>query len=153
MSDTKVSPVAIHFADSDDVDAEMVRLLQQFMGTKKPFHGFTERAWRPPTDIYETDCALIVLVEIAGVEKTAINIEFANNTMRVSGIRRHRPESTQVSYIQMEVKHGAFAIELRLPQGLNTDETNARYVDGFLTISIPKRMPQPSRSINIQGEG
>ncbi|HDS73915.1 MAG TPA: Hsp20/alpha crystallin family protein [Firmicutes bacterium] len=153
MSDTKLAPVAIHFADSDDAEAEMVRLLQQFMGTKKPFHGFTERAWRPPTDIYETDCAFIVLIEIAGVEKGAISIEFANNAMRVSGVRRHHPESAHISYLQMEVKYGAYAIELRLPEGLNTDETNARYIDGFLTITIPKRPPQPSRSISIQGEG
>lgn len=153
MTQLATSPsVEYKLAELDDLEAEMVRLLQQFMGAKKPFHGFTERSWRPPTDIYETADSLIVTIEIAGVDKDALTLEFKQNVLTVSGDRHHNPAALQVSYHQMEIKYGPFEVELRLPAGLDSDDANARYADGFLAISIPKREPGASNSVDIEIE-
>jgi HSP20 family protein len=144
--------VTVRFSELDDIEAEMVHLLQQFMGAKKPFHGFNERAWRPPTDIYETQEALVVTVEIAGVDKESLGVDFRHSLVTVTGNRRHNPDSLQVSYHQMEIKYGAFEIELKLPAGLDTDSAKARYVDGFLSVTIPKRASEP-QSVSIEIEG
>ena len=111
MTQLSATPdVDFKLAELDDLEAEMVRLLQQFMGTKKPFHGFTERSWRPPTDLYETADSLIVTIEIAGVDKDALTLEFKQNMLTVCGNRRHNPVALQVSYHQMEIKYGPFAL-------------------------------------------
>lgn len=136
----------------NDLDAEMVRLLQQFMGTKKPFHGFTERSWRPPTDIYETADSLVVTIEIAGVNKDEIDIEFRNNVLAVSGTRQNNPGAAQLTYHQVEIKYGCFAVELTMPPGLDGDKATAGYTDGFLKIVVPKRATAPARSIDIDSD-
>jgi HSP20 family protein len=137
----------------DDIDADMIRLLQQFMGTKKPFHGFSEPVWRPPTDVYETADALLVTVEIAGVEKDSFHLEFIRNALIVRGSRTHNLGAVQASYHRMEIKYGAFEVEFHLPLGLDCDRTTARYSEGFLTITIPKETAETPKIININIEG
>ena len=140
-------------AELNDIEADMIRLLQQFMGAKNPFHSFSEKAWRPPYDVCETPDALIITIEVAGVDKDAFRLEFDHNALSVRGYRKHSPAAVQVSYHRMEVKYGAFEVELRLPSGLNYDGAKARYADGFLTITIPKAAGETSKAINISIEG
>ena len=145
--------MSARLAELDDIEADMIRLLQQFMGTKEPFHAFSEKIWRPPTDIYETAESLIVTIEVAGVDKGAFHLEFNHNVLMVRGYRKHSPAALQVSYHRMEIKYGAFEVELRLPQGMDYDQASARYSDGFLTITIPKRASDSARVINIDIQG
>lgn len=143
----------VKVAELNDLEADMIRLLQQFMGAKKPFHSFSEKVWRPPTDIYETSDALIIVVEIAGVDKNAFNLEFNHNVLTVKGMRKHSPPALQVSYHRMEIKYGAFEVELRLPTGLGYDDAKARYADGFLVVTIPKPIADSQKVVNIDIEG
>ena len=143
--------VSYRLSEFDSFEADMTRLLQQFMGAKKPFHAFTESAWRPPTDIYETAEELVVTIEIAGVDKQAIALEFEQNVLKVRGTRKHNPTSLQVSYHQMEIKFGAFEVQLRLPGGFDADHTRARYSDGFLTVTVPRKVDGP-KGIDIAEE-
>jgi len=141
--------VPLKVDELDDLEAEMVRLLQRFMGSKEPFHTFTERVWRPPTDIYETADALVITIEIAGVPREALRVELNHNILMVRGHRDQSHSASQVSYHQMEIKYGSFEVELRLPSGLDYDAARARYVDGFLTITTPKREAATPKVISI----
>jgi len=145
--------VSARLAELNDIEADMVRLLQQFMGARNPFHTFSENVWRPPTDICETVEALIVTIEVAGVQKDAFRLEFDRNVLVVRGVRQHGPAALQVSYHRMEIKYGAFEVELKLPAGMDFDNAKARYSDGFLTIAIPKPRPESSKVVNIGIEG
>ncbi len=140
-------------SDQDEIDADMIRLLQQFMGAKRPFHGFSEHVWRPPTDVYETEDSMVVKVEIAGVEKDAFHLEFSRNVLIVRGRRSQKLGISQVSYHRMEIKYGEFEVEFALPLGLDQDRTTAHYRDGFLTITIPKEDTQITRSVSIDIQG
>lgn len=139
-------------SDQDELDEDMIRLLQQFMGAKRPFHAFSEHVWRPPTDVYETEEALVVKVEIAGVDKDAFRLEFSRNVLIIRGQRTQKSGISQVSYHRMEIKYGEFEVEFALPLGLDHDRTTALYREGFLTITIPKdTSTAKSVSIDIQG--
>ncbi len=141
-------PFSLKPGDYDSFEADMSRLLQQFMGAKKPFHPFSEGAWRPPTDIYETDEEFVVVMEIPGADKASIELEVRQNTLIVRGKREHDRSTSQVSYHQMEIKFGPFEATLRLPRGLDADSAQAKYSSGFLTVAVPKRPPEP-RAIDI----
>lgn len=140
-------------AELDDLEADMIRLLQQFMGAKNPFHSFSEKAWRPPTDVCETAEALIVTVEVAAVDKGAFQIEFNHSVLSVRGFRKHNPAALQVNYHRIEIKYGAFEVEVTVPPGVDCDNAKARYADGFLTITIPKAGVETPRVVNVSIEG
>lgn len=97
--------------------------------------------WRPPTDVYETEENVVILLEIAGMDPDKIQVEFQDRILRVSGRRLDR--QSRASCHCLEVQYGEFASEVYLPGVYNIDAINATYQDGFLTITLPKIESHP----------
>ncbi len=96
-------------------------------------------AWSPPTDVYETDDAYIVRVEVAGMRESEFEITLENGFLQISG---NRPDITERrAYQQMEIRFGRFSTAVGLPESVDTDASRAEYADGFLTITLPKTKP------------
>ena len=103
-------------------------------------------AWRPPTDVYEIDNAIIIRVEIAGMRETDFAISLIGRNLRIRGIRQDTSEKR--AYHQMEIPFGEFSTEFELPYLVNSNEVGAIYRDGFLLITLPILQP---KHINIEG--
>jgi len=97
-------------------------------------------AWRPPTDVFETENMIVVRVEIAGMREEDIIIELNGRNLTVRGSRQDVPEKR--AFHQMEIHFGEFAIELELPNYIEADQVQAVYSDGFLRIHLPKARPR-----------
>lgn len=97
-------------------------------------------AWRPPTDVFETENAIVVRVEIAGMREEDFFIELNGRNLTVRGSRQDMPERR--AFHQMEIYFGEFAIELELPNYIETDQVQAVYSDGFLRVHLPKARPR-----------
>ena len=95
--------------------------------------------WSPPTDVYETDDAYAVRVEIAGMRDDDFEVVVENNVLTISGSRPDIPERR--AYHQMEIRFGKFATAIGLPSPVDVDHAVAQYADGFLTITLPKSKP------------
>ncbi len=92
--------------------------------------------WRPPTDVFETENEIVVRLEIAGMGDSEFNIALEK---RILSIRGSRPGlSEHGAYYQMEINTGEFLSLVELPTLVEFDEIKAEYVDGFLTILLPK---------------
>ena len=68
--------MAQDMVESDDVEQferQMDRMLHAFFPHE---HRSGPRLWRPPTDVYETDDAVTVKIEIAGMDPKDFNISF-----------------------------------------------------------------------------
>ena len=50
--------------------------------------GMSEAVWRPPTDVYETDDSVVVVVEIAGLSEGDYTVTLNGRTLLISGERR-----------------------------------------------------------------
>ncbi|MCS7010385.1 MAG: Hsp20/alpha crystallin family protein [Anaerolineales bacterium] len=94
-------------------------------------------AWSPPTDVYETENALVVRVEVAGIAAGDFNVQIQDNVLMISGTRYDSPEKR--AYHQMEIRYGEFSTSVALPRGLDLERTTAEYEDGFLTVVLPKQ--------------
>jgi HSP20 family protein len=92
--------------------------------------------WRPPTDVYETEDAIIIRVEIAGMKEEDFTIELDSRLISIRGIRSDVPERR--AYHQMEIRFGEFSCELDLPSPVIIEEVKAAYKDGFLRVVLPK---------------
>jgi HSP20 family protein len=95
--------------------------------------------WSPPTDVYETDDAYTVRVEIAGMREDDFEVVVENNMLLISG---NRPDILERrAYQQMEIRFGKFATAIGLPSPIDVDHAVAQYADGFLAITLPKTKP------------
>jgi HSP20 family molecular chaperone IbpA len=104
-------------------------------------------AWRPPTDVYETDAALIIRVEVAGMRESDFTISLVERTLTIRGIRQDTSERR--AYHQMEIAFGEFNTEVELPYAIISDKVEAVYRDGFLRITLPIAQP---KHIKVEGE-
>ena len=97
----------------------------------------SRRAWRPPTDVYETSSHVVVRVEVAGVREEDFHLSLSENRLVIEGWRRDPGE--KLAYQRMEVNYGEFRTEVHVPWSLREDEIEAMYEDGFLSVRLPKR--------------
>ena len=93
------------------------------------------QTWRPPTDVYETEAAVIVKMEIAGMSEDEFHITYADGQLVVGGVRRDA--AAKLGYHQMEISYGEFHVEINLPKPVDVDKIEASYSNGFLIISLP----------------
>lgn len=105
--------------------------------------GRPTRLWQPPTDVYETEDAIIVQVEIAGVQSADFRIELFDHILCISGTRVD-PNSEQRAFYQMELRFGDFRTEAEIPVPVDKDRLGAEYGDGFLRVTLPKLPPTAS---------
>lgn len=98
-----------------------------------------QHAWRPPTDVYVTDEAVIVRVEIAGMRDGEFSISLEDHTLTIRGSRPDQPERR--AYHQMEIRFGEFRTAVGLHWPVDTDMIDAEYKDGFLRIILPITIP------------
>jgi HSP20 family protein len=96
--------------------------------------------WRPPTDVFETEEAIIVRVEIAGMREADFAINLVDRSLVIRGARQDIQERR--SYHQMEIPFGEFSTEIDLQVPIASDNIEAVYRDGFLRVTLPKARPQ-----------
>jgi HSP20 family protein len=105
----------------------------------QPWIHQTDRcAWRPPTDLYETERAVVVRVEIAGMRREDFEVAFDSGVLHIRG---RRSDVTQKrAYHMMEIPFGCFCthVDLSGAPRLNPEEMSAQYENGFLTVTMPK---------------
>jgi len=102
-------------------------------------------AWRPPTDVFETDDAVIIRVEVAGMRESDFNVTLADQLLIVTGYRQD--PSPKVTYHQMELRYGDFHVEVYLHWAIGESGIQAVYDNGFLQIVLPKARKQQIRIV------
>ncbi len=128
------------------------RLFEDVFSQSGGYDSETMGAWRPPVDIIDTEAAIIIFVEIPGVDKDMVDIEVKENVLSISGERTVDSSSGSGSYMRSERVFGRFARSFALPAMLPTDKITASFKDGVLKITIPKpEQEQPCKvSINVE---
>ena len=104
-------------------------------------------AWRPPTDVYETENTIIIRVEVAGMRDSDFTISLVERTLTIRGIRQDTSERR--AYHQMEIAFGEFTTEVELPYTIIAEKVEAVYHDGFLRITLPITKP---KHIKVEGD-
>ena len=100
--------------------------------------------WSPPTDVYETEQAVVVRVEIAGMREEDFEVALENNILVIAGSRPDFPERR--AYHQMEIRFGKFVTAVGLSGPVDVDAARAEYADGFLTVTMPLQTPKAIRT-------
>jgi len=103
------------------------------------------RYYVPTTDIYETDEALTLVMEMPGVEKKDISIALENDVLRVEGrIDFSKYEGMDPVYAEYNVGH--YARSFTLSNKIDQEQIAAQLEDGVLTLTLPKaKQPLPRK--------
>ena len=122
------------------VQEEVRRLFQELIHQPWGGRGPSEHSgWQPRVDMCETPEAIIVEVELPGVQREDVHIEVAGDTLRITGERRATSEHQERNYYRLERRYGRFERQLRLPGTVAREAIRAEFDAGILVITLPKR--------------
>lgn len=106
------------------------------------------RFYVPSTDIYETDDALTLVMEIPGVEKKDVNVSLENDVLLVeSKIDFSKYEGLEPVYAEYNVGH--FTRSFTLSDKIDQEGISADLEDGVLTLTLKKAKQAAARRIAI----
>jgi HSP20 family protein len=108
--------------------------------------------WTPLADIFETDKDFIVRLELPGVQKEDVKMDFNENVITISGERKHSPDLAQENFLRMECISGKFSRSFSLPQHVNSEKIEGALREGVLSIRIPKSEKAQKKTIPISGD-
>lgn len=99
-------------------------------------------------DIKENNEAYIFEVEIPGANKEDINLIINEDIITINVTTKSNVAEEKENYIRRERKFGSMSRSFSIPN-INKDNINAKYVNGLLHISLPKKGPQQESAKKI----
>jgi HSP20 family protein len=90
------------------------------------------------SEVVDTDDALVVRVEVPGMEKEDCEITVVENTLYLRGEKRFEREAVEGRYSVMERAYGSFERAIPLPANVDMENADASFRNGVLTIRLPK---------------
>jgi HSP20 family protein len=107
------------------------------------------RYYVPDTDIFETDEALQLVMEVPGVDRKDIEIRLEEDVLRIEArIDASKYKGMEPLYTEYNVGH--FARAFTLSHHLDQKQIEATLSDGVLTVTLKKAQQARPRQIEIQ---
>ena len=114
------------------------------------FERDSDLAWSPRVDVNETDKEIILEAELPGIDKKDIKVEVKDNTLSISGERKHEKKTENAGSSRIERNYGKFERTFRLPDTVLSDDVAAKYKDGILTLNLPKTEKTKPKEIAVE---
>lgn len=129
-----------------DPFSELTRAHNRLFGLSWPEH---HQDFRPAVDISEDDKAIYVTADIAGVKPEDIKINVDKNVLTLEGERKLETKEEKGGYHRVERSYGCFRRSFSLPDTVTSEEIDASYKDGVLTLTLPKTPESKPREIKV----
>ena len=102
-------------------------------------------------DVREDDKAYTVHAEIPGVKKEDIHVHIEGNLVSISAEVKNEKEIKEgEKLLRSERYFGKLSRSFKLAQDVDEGKANARYNDGVLELSLPKRGNNGSKRLTIE---
>jgi len=131
---------------------QMERFLSDAFRSGHPSAFSSEASWCPPVDVFETEDAYVVKMELAGVDRDNLSVTFDHGQLTVVGCRHEFCSEAKVTCHQMEIPYGQFKRTIFISRNTDADGITAQYVTGFLEIHIPRADRHSQEKVRIEVE-
>jgi HSP20 family protein len=128
-----------------------------------PFDDLVRRVFKPirwegedqplqiKLDVEESDKAYTVKAEVPGVKKEDINIHIDGNQVSISAeSKKEKDVKENGKVIRSERYYGALYRSFSLGQDVDQAGASAKYSDGILQLTLPKKATSAAKKLTIQ---
>lgn len=132
------------FRSLEDIQRELGDVAVEITRTRL-FHFSTAAGWQPPVNAFRCGDRFVVCADLAGVERSAIEVRAEPKRLTIRG-QRPLPEPgcddvPAVQVLALEIDHGPFERVLALPAEVDPEGVTAEHRNGLLWIRLPLRPP------------
>lgn len=106
----------------------------------------------PAVNIKESANQYNIEFAAPGFNKNDFKINIEENILTISAEKKQEKKETKDHYTRKEFSFNSFSRSFTLPQTVNTDKVEAKYVDGILKLNINKKeqsKSSPKKEIKI----
>jgi HSP20 family protein len=133
--------------DVEQLRRDMLHMFDAFAGERETS---TTSGVFPPINITQDNDHFYLRAEIPGVVANDLSIAALRNRVSISGKRELPKEHERASYHRRERSEGTFNRTVTLPTTVDSERVEARYVDGILTLVLPKAAEAKPRQIVVK---
>ncbi|MFZ2331421.1 MAG: Hsp20/alpha crystallin family protein [Atribacterota bacterium] len=113
---------------------------------------FEGAMWEPAIDLIDKKDNLIAKVELPGVDKKDVKISLTENNLTIQGEIKKEEETKKENYYYRERAYGNYARTIFLPAEIDKEKISARFKNGILEITMPKKPEVQPKEITIEAE-
>ena len=105
----------------------------------EPFwRGFAGLSAVPAVDIAEKDKEYEITAELPGMDESNIDVKFADGLLTIKGEKKEEREEKKKDYYLSERRYGSFQRSFPVPESVDANKIEAKFVNGVLTVKLPK---------------
>ncbi len=103
----------------------------------------------PSVDLVDRDKDIQIKAEVPGIDKEDLTVTVSERTLTIKGESRHEEESGEGELHRREIRSGSFSRTLTLPEDVDGAKAVAKYKDGLLELTLPKRRRSKRHEIKV----
>ena len=135
------------FLNSERDFARMNRDIDQFFGQFR--NAPKQYVYRPVVDIEENEEGFVLHADLPGLNQEDISIEVDGQELVISG-KREAPEAAKEGASYRRERHfGGFDRRFKLGPNINSENIEAAYKNGVLSVTLPKAEEDKPRKIKV----
>ena len=118
----------------------------------RPLHGDPlPTPGQMKVDVKESENAYTVCAEVPGVPKDDIHVSVEGNVVSLRAEVRQQDQQTEgEKVLRSERYYGAVARSFQLPSDIDAEQCKARYDNGVLTLTLPKKQGGNAQRLAIE---
>jgi HSP20 family protein len=127
--------------------------IQREMGSMFGLPADNQDLWAPAVDVEETPDQLVLRAELPGMSREDIEVELEDGVLTIQGEKKEEQRDENAQGLLYERRWGTFTRRFTLPRAVSPDGITAQYVNGILTVRVPKAEEAKGRKIQITEGG
>ena len=127
------------FREVSRLRREMDRLWDDYFGPGRRGLQPLQAEFAPAVDVKETAEAVVIKAEVPGMAAEEISLAVTGDVLTIKGEKKSEREEKEENYHLVERSYGSFSRSLKLPAAVDVDKIEARYDQGVLTVTCPKK--------------
>jgi HSP20 family protein len=141
--------------DTAHLSQRMERLFNEMMGRglwREPEERSLRGSWVPAINILEREDAMVITADLPGLKAEDVEVTVEEGTLSIRGERRLEEAAEGETYHRVERLYGVFERTFTLPNSVDVEKIEARFCNGEMVLTLPKREESKPRSVKIKIE-
>jgi HSP20 family protein len=141
--------------DTAHLPQGMERLFDEMLGRgmwrtseERPLRG----SWVPAINILEREDSMVITADLPGLRAEDVEVTVEEGTLSIRGERKLEEAAEGETYHRVERLYGVFERTFTLPNSVDVGKIEARFSNGEMLLTLPKREESKPRSVKIKVE-
>lgn len=139
--------------ESANLQRRMERLFDEMVGQGLWRTGDEQSlrgAWVPAINILEKDDSMQITADLPGLNPEDVEVTVEQGVLNIRGERKFEEAAEGETFHRVERLYGVFERNFTLPNSIDTDKIEAKFNNGVMVLTLPKREESKPRSVKIK---